>query len=83
MSEKRFWHLTLREYDAHYRLWERAHGIKPPLTEEELKNLARNQNAILRMQVAGHNKQVAEIRKRAERSGMKLVDIPVREEAHG
>lgn len=61
-------------------MYERAHGIKPPLTEEQQKNKAYWESWILRGRSLAHNKLVDEQRLRAERSGIKLVQsIPDRD----
>ena len=80
LSERKFWRLTQREYDAHLRQFERAHGIKPPLTEEQQKNKAYWSNWIMQGRALAHNKLVDEQRRRAERSGITLVPpIPDRD----
>lgn len=74
LSELAFWLLTDPEFTALRRVWESARGIKPPLTKEERENLARNHNFMLRAEIHKHNTQVEELRKKAERSGIKLVE---------
>ena len=48
-SDLDFWLLTPREYIALQREWERARGIKPPLTAEEKSNLEWGQHKIAEM----------------------------------
>ena len=77
LSELDFWLLTYREFTALQRQWERARGIKPPLTSEEKQNLANNERYIREAWMRAHNK----VKERAIASGLTVVkSIPVRKE---
>ena len=70
--------MTYREFLALKREWERAHGIKPPLTKQERENLESNRRYILEAQMRAHNA----VKARALASGLTIVrSIPERKEA--
>ena len=57
LSEDFFWRLTPVEYQAQYRQWATANGVKMPLTKEEKDRLAWNKAYIMEQQRRALNKE--------------------------
>ena len=72
LKEKRFWRLTLVEYDALHRQWERANGIKPALTAEEKRNADNNAKYIRDQFLRAHAKVAAKKQAKAAERAAKM-----------
>jgi len=67
LSELAFWLLTYPEFLALKREWERARGIKPPLTKEQRENLAWGKHKIMELWGAAYDKLTPEQRDNLKR----------------